>query len=98
VTVTVRNIGTGTMPVEIAATAGERWGKGSARPGPGAASAAVGDSNASGAYREARGTVPLAAGEARTLTLHCDFKPERVVVDPDVRILQLRRKLATATP
>jgi len=27
----------------------------------------------------------------------CDFKPERIVVDPDVRVLQLRRKLAVAT-
>ena len=88
VTATVRNIGTGTMPVEVAATAGERWIKpatpeGSAKPNP--------------SYKDARATVTLAAGESRTVTLRCGFKPEHVVVDPDVRVLQLRRKLAQAT-
>lgn len=89
VTATVRNIGTGTMPVEIAATAGERWGKegasadAAAKPNPG--------------YHEARETVSLGAGQSKSVTLHCSFTPERVVVDPDVRVLQLRRKLALAT-
>lgn len=90
VTVSVWNIGTGTMPVEIAATKGERWAK-----APAGASGPASTVNPS--YQEARATVTLAAGETKSLTLHCGFKPERVVVDPDVRILQLRRKLATAT-
>ena len=91
VTAVVRNIGTGTMPVEVAATAGERWTKPKGADTSGPASAP------NPAYKDARATITLAGGEARTVTLHCDFKPERVVVDPDVRVLQLRRKLAVAT-
>ncbi len=87
VTLTVTNTGTGRMPVEIAVTAGERWVK--AKPG-----AAVAPSVQDAAYREARGAVTLGAGESRTLTIRCAFQPERVVVDPDVRVLQLNRKLA----
>jgi hypothetical protein len=30
------------------------------------------------------------------VTVPCDFEPARLVVDPDVRVLQLKRKLATA--
>ena len=95
VTATVTNLGTGTMPVEIAATAGERWRK-----------ADEGDKTDDGdmtgryeqdpAYRDARATVTLAAGESRTVTVRCDFEPERLVVDPDVRVLQLKRKQAVA--
>jgi hypothetical protein len=91
VTAVVRNIGTGTMPVEVAATAGERWTK------PKGAEKADPASAPNPAYKDARTTITLTAGEARTVTLHCGFKPERVVVDPDVRVLQLRRKLAVAT-
>lgn len=86
---TVRNIGTGTMPVEIAASCGERWADGGTAGSPPASAAGR-------SYRDARGLVTLGPGEAKALTLHCDFEPERVVVDPDVRILQLRRKLAAA--
>ena len=87
VTVTVTNIGTGVMPVEVAATSGERWKKG--------------DSTDAGIRRrsrvqDARATVTLGAGESRTLTIHCAFDPEKVVVDPDVRVLQLKRKQAVA--
>jgi hypothetical protein len=89
VTATVRNIGTGIMPVEIAAAQGERWIKAKDASGPA--------STANPAYHDARTTITLRGGESRTVTLHCDFKPERVVVDPDVRVLQLRRKLAVAT-
>ncbi len=89
VTVTVRNIGTGTMPVEVAAAAGERWVERTANA-PGASF----QQNPS--YREARGTVSLGAGESKTVTLQCDFSPEKVVVDPDVRVLQLTRKQAVA--
>ncbi|HKW51963.1 MAG TPA: M1 family aminopeptidase [Candidatus Eisenbacteria bacterium] len=90
VTVTVRNTGTGSMPVEVAAAAGERW----AEPKPKAPEAR---SAQNPSYREARGTVTLGTGESRTLTIRCGFVPERVVVDPDARILQLRRKQAVAT-
>ena len=94
VTVTVQNVGTGRMPVEVAAVAGERWAK--PKKGPTASSwpaAAAQDP----AYREARAIVTLGAGESATLTIHCDFEPSQIVVDPDVRILQLKRKQALAT-
>ena len=87
VTVTVENIGTGTMPLEIAATAGERWTK-----AEGEDAAYTPDP----AYRDARAVVLLGAGESRQVTIHCAFEPEQVVADPDVRILQLKRKQAVA--
>jgi ABC-type multidrug transport system permease subunit len=96
VTLTVQNTGTGRMPVEIAAAAGERWAKASKdaskeRDSPGRPSAQ------SPSYREARESITLGAGESRTLTIHCAFPPEKIVVDPDVRVLQLRRKQAVAS-
>ncbi len=73
VTATVRNAGTGRMPVDVATTTGERFAKG---------------------YREARSRVTLGAGESRQVEILCPFAPEKVVVDPDVQVLQLRRKSA----
>ncbi|HLQ67670.1 MAG TPA: M1 family aminopeptidase [Candidatus Limnocylindrales bacterium] len=99
VTATVRNAGTGTMPVEIAATAGERWAKPS-NLGKGVVPAGAVDwsrSRQDPAYREARTTIALAAGESKRVSIRCPFKPDKVVVDPDVRILQLRRKQAVAS-
>jgi ABC-2 type transport system permease protein len=79
VTVRVKNAGTGRMPVEVAAVRGDRFTK-QGKPDP--------------AYRDARVTVLLGQGEERTVEIPCSFSPERVVVDPDVRVLQLRRKAA----
>jgi ABC-2 type transport system permease protein len=79
VTVRVKNLGTGRMPVEVAATRGERFTR-KGEPAP--------------AYRDARRTVTLGAGEERLVEIPCSFQPERVLVDPDVRVLQLRRKAA----
>lgn len=81
VTVRVKNAGTGRMPVEIAATRGERFGK---------------DGKPKGDYRESRATVVLGAGEERKVTLRCAFKPQRALADPDALVLQLRRKAALA--
>jgi ABC-2 type transport system permease protein len=95
VAVTVKNVGTGTMPVTVAATTGERWKKAdrdSSGTGPNAATY-IEDPE----YRDARGVVTLGAGEEQTLTIHCNFEPAKVVVDPDVRILQLKRKQAVAS-
>lgn len=72
-TVTVRNAGTGRMPVEIAAIAGYRFEDG---------------------YRDARTTVVLGAGEERQVRIRCPFEPEAVVVDPDVKVMQLERNAA----
>jgi hypothetical protein len=40
--------------------------------------------------------VTLGAGESKSLTIHRDFDPERVLVDSDVHVLQLKRKHAFA--
>ncbi len=87
VQVTVENVGTGIMPVEVAASAGERWNK---------PDSSDGDYVANPEYQDARGVITLGAGESQTLTIHCPFEPEKVVVDPDVRVLQLKRKHAFA--
>lgn len=81
VTVKVTNRGTGQMPVEVAITRGERWEK------------AASDSSA---YREARAVVKPGKDQTETVVVRCDFEPEQVVVDPDVRVLQLNRKQAVA--
>ncbi|HEX9940792.1 MAG TPA: ABC transporter permease subunit [Thermoanaerobaculia bacterium] len=81
VTVRVKNVGSGRVPIEVAASRGERFpGKGAPRTG----------------YRDARRTVFLGPGEEKTVEIPCSFHPERVVADPDVEVLQLRRKAAVA--
>ena len=46
-------------------------------------------------YREARTTVTLGKGQSRDVSIiKCPFDPERIVVDPDAKVLQLRRKSA----
>lgn len=47
-------------------------------------------------YREARVTLTLAAGASEEIVVVCDFEPKKIVVDPDVMVLQLKRKAATA--
>jgi hypothetical protein len=97
VTVTVRNVGTGRMPVEVAATSGERWAKVPEAARKPNAPLPPEASRQDPSYRESRGEVTLGAGESKTLTIHCAFAPKQVVVDPDVRVLQLRRKQAVAS-
>ncbi|HVG09134.1 MAG TPA: ABC transporter permease subunit [Thermoanaerobaculia bacterium] len=48
-------------------------------------------------YLDARTTVTLGAGESKTVTILCPFDPERLVVDPDVQVLQIRRNGAQMT-
>ena len=79
VTVRIENVGSGTMPVEVAATRGERF---------------AGDGSPSPDYREARATLTLGKGETGEPVISCDFEPDRIIVDPDARVLQLRRKNA----
>ena len=83
VTVRVRNSGTGRMPVAVAAVRGERFAEGEGKVKPG--------------YRDARTTLTLGAGESKTITILCPFDPEKVVVDPDVQVLQIRRNGAVAS-
>jgi hypothetical protein len=81
VTVRVKNAGTGRMPVEIAAVAGPRWGE---------------DGRVSPAYKDARVTLVLAAGEQKLARIRCPFEPETVVADPDAKVMQLQRQAAAA--
>ena len=46
------------------------------------------------AYLAVRTGVLLAAGEDRRFEIATDFEPRQVVVDPDVKVMQLRRQLA----
>lgn len=106
VTLTVTNEGTGVMPVEVAATRGVRFpdeepvAAGSPPPptgGPGSVAAAESASPHGGesdAYREVRATVTLGPDESAEVVLECTFEPERVLVDPDALVLQLKRKRA----
>lgn len=73
----LENAGTGFMPVEVAVVSGERFKS---------------DGSSDPAYREARATIAPKAGGSEPFTIRCDFAPERLVVDPDVKVLQLRRK------
>ncbi len=82
---TVTNVGTGRMRVEVGATAGERWSdEGDDR----------GRTVVAEGYRDARAVVELGAGEAAEFVIRADFEPERVVIDPDVMVLQLNREAA----
>jgi ABC-2 type transport system permease protein len=80
-TARVENAGTGRMPVEVAAARGERFAN-DGSPGP--------------KYREVRTTITLDGGEAQDVIIACPFEPDRVVVDPDAKVLQLQRKSAQA--
>jgi ABC-2 type transport system permease protein len=79
--VKVENIGSGRMPVEIAVTKGDRFAK---------------DGTVSPDYREARTTVTLGQGESTSVKIPCSFQPDAIIVDPDAKVLQLRRKAAVA--
>jgi hypothetical protein len=69
------------MPVEVAATRGERFAK---------------DGSPNPQYLEARTVIKLGKAESRDVVILCPFEPERVLVDPDAKTLQLRRKSAAA--
>jgi ABC-2 type transport system permease protein len=75
----LKNIGSGAMPVEVAATRGKRFDD-SGKPSPD--------------YKEARTTVTVDKEESRDVVIDCPFEPARIVVDPDAKVLQLRRKSA----
>ena len=82
---TVENAGTARMTVDVAATANERWSD-------------AGDAGTrtvvSPSYRDARTSVELDAGESAGFEIEAGFDPDRVIVDPDVLVLQLRREAA----
>lgn len=81
VTATVENAGTGRLPLVVATARGERV------PDPDAKTKAA-------SYQDARTTVSLGAKEKAVVTIHSAFEPDRILVDPDVQVLQLERNKA----
>jgi ABC-2 type transport system permease protein len=77
----LRNAGTGRMPVEVAAERGLRFPAG-------------GDGSENEPFHDSRVTVELGGGESQELHILCDFEPQRVLVDPDAKVLQRGRKFA----
>ena len=87
VTGTLKNVGTGRMPVTLAAERGERF------PDPKAAGGAAAEEPAE-LFTDTRIVLEPGAKDEVAFTIECSFEPERVVVDPDVLVLQLNRKFA----
>jgi hypothetical protein len=85
-TAEIENAGTGRMPVDVAAVRGERFPSDSGKAAKKKAEP----------YAASLISLTLGAREKRTVTIRSAFKPERVVVDPNVRVLQLRRQSAEA--
>lgn len=83
---TVENRGTGRMPVQIAATKGERWPDDAEEDGTGPLA-----TEPSPGYRDARVTVTVDGGGSADFEIRTAFEADRVVVDPDVLVLQLNR-------
>ena len=75
----IENAGTGLMPVEVAVTRNERFAK---------------DGSPSPDYRDSRTTIKLGAGESKEIVIESPFDPERILVDPDAKVLELQRKKA----
>ena len=67
------------MSIEIAAAAGDRFDD---------------DGKPKAGYRDGRATVTPGPGETTPVEIVTDFKPDRLVVDPDVLVLQLKRNAA----
>jgi ABC-2 type transport system permease protein len=87
VTARVTNAGTGRMPVEVCAARGARFDDEGEREEDG-------ESAGDAPYQDRRITVVLGAGESESVRIECPFEPERVLVDPDALVLQLRREAA----
>ena len=81
----IENAGTGRMTLEVAATAGERWSD----EGDDASRTVVRSD-----YRDSRTAIELNAGESADFEIGTDFDPDRIIVDPDALVLQLRREAA----
>ena len=87
-TAEIENVGTGRMPLEIAAVVGERFPSDTAKGKKAAKKVEP--------YQAVLETITLGGKEKRSVTIRTSFKPEKVVVDPNVRVLQLRRQSAEA--
>lgn len=83
---TLKNAGTGRVRVEVEAAS-------RARPSEQHGAA---DSTRAESRSLASTSIAIGPGESVPFHIECDFEPERVVVDPDALVLQLRRKQAAA--
>jgi ABC-type transport system involved in multi-copper enzyme maturation permease subunit len=81
VTAKVTNVGTGRFPVEVAAAQGDHFDD---------------KGRISSEYHDARTTVVLGEGQSQIVHIRCSFEPQRVVIDPDVNVMQLQRRAAVA--
>ncbi len=75
----VQNVGSGSMPVEIAVERGQRFPSTETK-------------NALAPFASEGTTVVLGPGESKEVQLQCGFEPDRMVIDPDVKVLQRGRK------
>ena len=75
----LKNVGSGVMPLEVAATCGERFPS---------------KRTAANAYQEERAPLRLGPGQEQTVVIRCRFEPEKLVTDPDVTVLMLERQKA----
>jgi ABC-type Na+ efflux pump permease subunit len=80
VRLSLRNSGTGHMPIEISAERGVRFPDREVRDFE--------------PFRESRIVVELGSDESKEIVMYCDFEPHRVVVDPDAKVLQRGRSFA----
>jgi ABC-2 type transport system permease protein len=85
---TLENVGTGSVSVEVAAIGTEPK---ASKPDPGTDGPETAEPSQA---PDARATVAIGAGERVPFRVVTLFEPVRVRVDPDVRMLQVRRKLA----
>ncbi len=69
--------------MEIAAVVGERFPDSTAK-------------KKTAVYQSVVETLTLGSKDTQSVTIRTPFKPEKVVVDPNVRVLQLRRQSAEA--
>jgi ABC-2 type transport system permease protein len=83
-TAEIENVGTGRMPIEVAAVRGERFPSDSGKK----------PTKKVEPYVAELVSLTLGTKDRQTVTIRSAFKPERVVVDPNVRVLQLRRQSA----
>ena len=74
----VENVGTGKTDLEIAAASKKRYVENQPNP----------------EYQDSRTTVLVGTGETVNFELESQFKPDRLLVDPDAKVLQLERKNA----
>jgi hypothetical protein len=82
VTASLTNKGTGSVRVSVAAERGERFDK---------------EGKVKEDFRTEATAIDLGPGESKSVVIQCPFEPDRLVVDPDVQVLQLFRNRAQAT-